>query len=489
MKLRSGLAVISIVAITTSLALFTAQGAAKAGTVCKKAGTQEVVKNKRYTCIKSGRKLIWNAGVTVTPTSAPEKPNGAPTPTPVATPVDEPAKYLSSAEPLDTCRVPDSRTTKVNASEAIAYPVTSGGHPNGIPTTGVINVAVIPIDFSDVPGQGSPSTIIDPEIEQSIKWINHFSNGKTTYKFQTSTKWIRASKSSDNYEWTHPGSQGNPLAGAKIGPQRTATQIATDLMADAQNSFDYKNLNIVFFVYPKNVLNIWDAVTAFSPIQTNVGLVNIQVNASGAWLYTNNFPIWAWFIHENMHPTGLAGHAPSDGSPFGIMTNQAGASLVLDAWDQSILDWQRDNEIYCISKENIADNEIPLNSIDNNSNEGTKSIFIRLSSHEVLVIESRRKSEWSSGWLGFPGLPDGFAGLLVYKVDTSVDRNRVESEGGFAVYQKMVGVNNGKFQGAYSPEMNLNILIKAGQSMVTNGVKIELIKSISYDTVRISKNN
>jgi hypothetical protein len=45
--------------------------------------------------------------------------------------------------------------------------------------------------------------------------------------------------------------------------------------------------------------------------------------------------------------------------------------------------------------------------------------MIKLSGSQVLVIESRRKDKWSSGYKGFPGLPDGFYGVVVYKVDTT----------------------------------------------------------------------
>lgn len=50
----------------------------KAGAICNKAGVTKNSKGKKYTCIKSGKKLVWNKGVAIkTPT---------PTPTPTSTP-------------------------------------------------------------------------------------------------------------------------------------------------------------------------------------------------------------------------------------------------------------------------------------------------------------------------------------------------------------------------------------------------------------------
>jgi hypothetical protein len=391
-----------------------------------------------------------------------------------------------SPEGIEICRAPDMRTTKSSGVQAIAYPVTSGPYPPALPITGKVKVAIIPIDFSDVPGAGSPSEIIEPEILKINEWVKQFSNGKMTYEFQTSKTWIRATKDSSEYVWVHPGPvQPNPLPGARVGTLRTPAQIAEDLMASAQDSFDYTDLKVVFFVYPKNIVNIWDAITNFNGVNTNKGFIGIQINATGAWLYQNKMPIWSWFIHENMHPHGLAGHAPSDGSPFNLMTNQAGSSLVLDAWDQLILDWQIPNQFYCVSAGKLEKATIKLSPLERDE-VGTKAIMVRLSANEVLVIESRRRDKWSSGQTDWAGLPVGFYGLFVYKVDTSIDKNRVEL-GGFADFISNPNVSHSPFQGSYASQFDANRIIYEGETLVTNGVSITLTKSGDHDQVTISK--
>ena len=42
-----------------------AQAVVKAGAKCTKAGVTASVGGKRYTCIKSGKKLVWNKGTTI----------------------------------------------------------------------------------------------------------------------------------------------------------------------------------------------------------------------------------------------------------------------------------------------------------------------------------------------------------------------------------------------------------------------------------------
>jgi hypothetical protein len=74
----------------------------KAGGVCPKAGTKKVYQGKTYTCLKSGKKLVWSKGVTViaapkpsvTPTPSPTpipSVSASPTPTATATPTPSPS--------------------------------------------------------------------------------------------------------------------------------------------------------------------------------------------------------------------------------------------------------------------------------------------------------------------------------------------------------------------------------------------------------------
>lgn len=70
---------LSVIALVGSLLLVAgtspANAAIKAGDACKKAGQISTVKGIKYTCTKSGKKLIWSKGVkTPTPTPTPTTP-------------------------------------------------------------------------------------------------------------------------------------------------------------------------------------------------------------------------------------------------------------------------------------------------------------------------------------------------------------------------------------------------------------------------------
>lgn len=78
----------SLIAVALILAPVNAIAAVKAGDVCKKAGSTATANGKKFTCIKSGKKFVWNKGVAV----AKPKPTTTPvaTPTPVVSPTPSP---------------------------------------------------------------------------------------------------------------------------------------------------------------------------------------------------------------------------------------------------------------------------------------------------------------------------------------------------------------------------------------------------------------
>ena len=61
-------AFLATLSLSVSLPLIPASAAAKAGAKCTRSGSTEVVKDKIYTCVKTGKKLAWNKGVKVPPT-------------------------------------------------------------------------------------------------------------------------------------------------------------------------------------------------------------------------------------------------------------------------------------------------------------------------------------------------------------------------------------------------------------------------------------
>jgi hypothetical protein len=64
-----------VIALVLVATMAQAATAPKPGSVCKKVGQSITISSKKYTCVKSGKKLLWSKGVAVV------KPTPSPTPT------------------------------------------------------------------------------------------------------------------------------------------------------------------------------------------------------------------------------------------------------------------------------------------------------------------------------------------------------------------------------------------------------------------------
>ena len=98
-----------------SLISSNANAAAKAGMACKKVGTTTTSNGKKFTCVKSGKKLVWNKGVAVV------KPTPTPTPTPVPIIETAPSGFSDLVENFKGVYVGvwKSSNTKIIASPAL----------------------------------------------------------------------------------------------------------------------------------------------------------------------------------------------------------------------------------------------------------------------------------------------------------------------------------------------------------------------------------
>jgi len=81
--------VVSLIVLSSVLST-PAFSAVKAGAACKKVGSTSTAAGKKYTCVKSGKKLFWDKGVLVTKPTA--EPVAIPSPAPSPTQTEAPAQ-------------------------------------------------------------------------------------------------------------------------------------------------------------------------------------------------------------------------------------------------------------------------------------------------------------------------------------------------------------------------------------------------------------
>jgi hypothetical protein len=119
-----------LIAITLMLTLAAPVQAAtpKAGAKCTKVGATATAAGKKFTCVKSGKKLVWNKGVAIkkpspvaTPTPSPSPspfPEPTPIPTPSATPTPTPTPTV---KPWIPPPAPTDWKVVVQNADGIAY--------------------------------------------------------------------------------------------------------------------------------------------------------------------------------------------------------------------------------------------------------------------------------------------------------------------------------------------------------------------------------
>jgi len=80
----------------------------KVGAICRKAGVTKIYNGKKFTCVKSGKKLVWNKGVAIKETLPIVSPTPNPTPsqTPTSTPTSTPVPTIAAAPTPSTSFAP-----------------------------------------------------------------------------------------------------------------------------------------------------------------------------------------------------------------------------------------------------------------------------------------------------------------------------------------------------------------------------------------------
>ena len=125
---------VSVALVLTSLPTYSATPP-KAGATCSKLGSSTTYQGKKFTCIKSGKKLIWNKGIAVKSSSSQPSPS--------------PSQTVNSS-PLSVCEIKEDNVyRKTNGILMSGFP----HQQTYLPKIGTINVALIPIDWADLPGE------------------------------------------------------------------------------------------------------------------------------------------------------------------------------------------------------------------------------------------------------------------------------------------------------------------------------------------------
>ena len=491
------------------------------GSTCKVLKQKVVYQSKSYKCIKSGKKLVWNKGVALsrtagkssvpvsTQTSVTDKfkaggcharvsaylqifeanawrdliaadgwepGNSCPSTNPFVPFVNTTIKvgdeirwrifapgsweWFSDSEKVASKFIPATTCQLVgqdgNSSLNVGFPKRA----NRLKSNGVINAIVVPVDFSDVPGTGAPSTEYSQMTQGMDDFYKAISGGRVSFKFTILDKYIRMQSKSDRYslgKW----SGGDPGGYMK------------ELISQSDSAVDFSKYDVAYFLSPKTIpaSSIAYGPAFVTELKTEDGILR-NASFSGADAY-QNFPGagWKWISHETGHLFGLHDlytvdpQPPTYGSWDLMSLNWSTAAIEINAWNRYIQGWLDDNQIHCLDKSKTASEVITVDPIAR-INKSTKAIVVKLSDSKIVVIESRRSE-------GFDVLSQSQAGTLVYTVDMKIS----SIKGGWET-QRRPGSTAKDFTDA---------ALKAGDKIVVEGVTIEVISQTAEgDKIKVS---
>lgn len=321
------------------------------------------------------------------------------------------------SEPLDKCRLKETRNLY-------------GGGAKGFPSrpanssTGLVKIAIIPVDFSNAPGAGSPARLFRDDIRLMNRWAKHFSRGKMAYDIEfNAPKWIRAPRGAEWYTCSQ-------CKGAKpeLQPRNTAVQ---EMISAADEAYDFTGVEIIYFVFPARAEERFGTtVYGFNvPFETDEGQIAASVYGEmggvvGAKPDRNT--IWDHAIHELLHFQGFVGHGPSNHSGHFVSVDAWGPSKAVTSWEAFLNGWFTESEVLCLDKNSLSkDVVVNMGSIDTFGS-GKESVMIRLNEEEIIVVERRERGPFTKiDSSGTAGLREGFT---AYRVNVNAEHYRDDSD-------------------------------------------------------------
>lgn len=395
---------------------------------------------------------------------------------------------------IDTCKLLNKDSvadrTGRNSSGYVGFPlVNTDRHRMNV--KGMNEVLIVPIDFPDFPGDKEVTKQLMSDKKWMSEWFRNFSYGQTQFNITTIDKWLRMPKERSAY----PSNEKTKDAFAADHGRRMANQ-AQLFIDEITKVVDLRKYSTVYFFFPEGELTFVDFIIRNQLFQTKEGEVLLNVFSWGKNLEAMETLKWAYYIHETLHDFGITMHAPGNGWPLSIGTNQSGISLALNPWEQFLLEWLPHNQIYCDDFKTLKSATLSLTPVEREDRQ-TKMAVVRLSPTRAIVVESHGIDKWSNFKFGDREFPPGFYSVMAYIVD--LDKNVAppinsdatsvgNDEWAWAVWQKVSGDRSNEFRISVGDGKILGDYVAVlGDSFVIEGVRIDFVGTGDYETIRISR--
>jgi hypothetical protein len=256
-------------------------------------------------------------------------------------------------------------------------------------------------------------------------------------------------------------------------------------MTESDKVFDFTGIQTVNFILPKGQDFVQEGLQGFpwqpevKAVVTNEGSVS-SFSIAGRFFDKLNRKYWSYWVHEFGHAMALPHIGNSrDPNPFlgsDIMANQDGETRELSGWLRFVAGWLDDEKVYCQELSTLKNTEVTLVPLSESGN-GVKMVVVPISETKAVVIESRRENKFSCK------MPSKRNGVLVYTYDATLMHGE-----NFLKPITPEGRNNENSSNCPVVPYPDSILYK-GQEISVEGVTIEVVDSLNYDKIKISKNS
>ncbi len=327
-------------------------------------------------------------------------------------------------------------------------------HPDLVRANGTVRIAVLFMDFPDAEAAHTTQAEAMLGLPWAEAYLETASYGKLDIEFVPLHRWLRATKDSAHYTNASLG-----------GAQSLELDASVEAVALADEEFDFSAVNMVLTVFPSSHFSGGNATG-----QATADDVTLQTTRANTFGHDEEQPPEQWgFVgaHEIAHIFGLADlysyspkdpPEPPDGSvwaqtdwglmhlhgwfqtrpddarlsitlrsPYGDNSSATGDRidmLEMLAWSRWQTGWLQEAQVLCMTQPEATVTLAPIAM----PGAHLAMVAVPLNSHEVIVIESRRKLGYDNGFEY--SLPDGYhytapglptEGVLVYTVDSLIE--------------------------------------------------------------------
>ena len=521
----------AIMFLTISFILPTALFAAnpKAGTTCAKQGITQNYAGKKFTCIKSGKKLTWDKGVSIASVLNQNSNSSGKTIEQITNTVDWTKTYSTDEGYKHLYTNPCQREENIEKQwedlqnayfkfSNCIWPISVAKYTLGNQkpkTTEILNTSAMdqcaisepensdkhraflnnwPAGKSDwfnskrVPGPNMHIQVIPLYAEDTAKpinspeydykrftdfladWISQSSDHGSNVTIQFPKEYIKFNNTISSYGIFHEARHDSP----------EHARFNKDIVSQVDSIIDFTGVNLAIIVAPAGTDASVLSQASIGELITREGIVR-STSSEFPYVLDNfgsikfkNLMLPYWWLHELYHVGFGIEHHDGDGledinSEYGLgawtLMSHGGGDLL--GWDKWLVGFIDNSQVNCVASNLSSVTWIVPSSVKSLRK---KLTVVPISRYKVLVIESIRASGL------YYKLPATSEGVLVYEIDLT---NNFLSTGMKLVLPTNRDPNKGPF---FLAEATL----RQGESVLSNGHRITVLESGNFgDVVKV----